>query len=64
MAKTVPFSGADVSCFHVAAAWYGDMTQWWRVMQASGLSDPALTGIGTLTIPPSNPGLSGGLPKQ
>ena len=62
--KVITVSGADVSLFHVAARELGDATQWIRIAQANGLSDPMLASVVKLTIPDVNPLLSGGLPQE
>lgn len=62
--KVITVSGADISLFHVAARELGDATQWIRIAQANGLSDPMLASVVTLTIPDVNPLLTGGLPQE
>ena len=62
--KTITVSGADVSLFHVAARELGDATQWIRIAQANGPTDPMLSSVVTLTIPDVNPLLSGGLAQE
>lgn len=56
--RTVQVGGGTL--FDVAAAQYGDPTQWSAIAKASGLTDPALVGVQTLTIP-ANPAASGGV---
>ncbi|MDE2302435.1 MAG: hypothetical protein KGK11_07720 [Sphingomonadales bacterium] len=45
---------ADTDLYHIAAAAYGDARGWTRIAAANGLSDPTLTGITTLTVPPAD----------
>ena len=47
--KTVTVGGGNL--YDVAAQQYGDGTQWQKIAAANNLTDPALTGITTLTIP-------------
>jgi len=62
MARTVMVSSADATLFHVAAAATGDALLAWRLAAASGIADPWLITIGTVSIPdgPTPPG--NGLP--
>ena len=62
--KKLTVSGADISLFHLAARELGDATQWIRIAQANGLTDPMLSSVVTLTIPDVNPLLSGGLAQE
>lgn len=48
-AKTVTVGGGTL--YDVAAQQYGDGTQWGKIAQANGLTDPVVSGIQTLTIP-------------
>lgn len=48
--KTVTVGGGTLQ--QVAAAQYGDATLWPIIAQANNLTDPQLSGITTLTIPP------------
>ncbi|HTW27874.1 MAG TPA: hypothetical protein VME92_12160 [Acetobacteraceae bacterium] len=50
--------------FQIAAAQLGDATQWLRIAQANGLSDPMLSGLVTLLIPDPNPNAGGGIAQQ
>ena len=56
--RTIQVAGGTL--FGVAAAQYGDPTQWAAIARASGLTDPNMTGLQTLTIP-ANPATSGGV---
>jgi hypothetical protein len=59
--KTIQVGGGTL--FDVAASQYGDPTQWVAIAKASGIFDPTLTGIQTLTVPAS-PAASGGVLSQ
>ncbi len=41
--------------FQIAAAYLGDATQWIRIAEMNRLSDPFLTGVTSLVIPPTIP---------
>ena len=45
---TVTVSAANLTLYHVAAAYLDDATQWWRIVQANGMSDPDFS---SLTVP-------------
>jgi hypothetical protein len=47
--------------FALAAVYLNDATQWIRIAQANGISDPVLTGVTTLIIPPVNQKAGGGV---
>jgi hypothetical protein len=47
--------------FALAAVYLNDATQWIRIAQANGISDPVLTGVTTLIIPPVNQTAGGGV---
>ena len=58
--KQVTVSGGNL--YQHAAVYLNDATQWVRLAQANGLTDPMLTGTVTLTIPPVLPnGGNGGI---
>jgi nucleoid-associated protein YgaU len=63
MPKTITVTGADRTLFHVAARQLGDATEWVRIADANGISDPMITGTVTLTIPDPTPVKSGGIPS-
>lgn len=66
MSKTITVTAGDVSLYHVAGRELADATQWWRIAQANGLSDPDLswlTGPVPLVIPGVDPSLTTGLPE-
>ena len=50
--------------FQVAAQQLGDATQWLRIAQLNGLSDPMLSGVVTLLIPPVDASAGGGVAQQ
>lgn len=60
--RTVTVTGGNL--FAVAAQYLGDATQWIRIAQQNGLTDPQLQGTVTLTIPDVNPLATGGIPVQ
>ncbi len=60
--KTITVAGGNL--FSIAAAQLGDATQWLRIAQLNGLSDPLLTGLVTLRIPAVDPGAGGGIAVQ
>jgi len=59
---TVQVSGTTL--FHVAAKYLGDATQWIRIAQFNGLSDPQISGIVTLLIPNVDASQTGGIANQ
>lgn len=52
---------AGGNLFALAAQYLNDATQWIRIAQANGLSDPVLQGVNTLVIPPVNAAAGGGV---
>ena len=60
--QTIQVAGGDL--FRVAAAYLGDATQWVRIAQLNGMSDPWLAGPVTLRIPDRNPAAGGGVAAQ
>jgi hypothetical protein len=59
--KTIQVSGADRTMFHVAARELSNALGAIRIAQASGVSDPWLSGVTTLIVP-SLGADTGGLP--
>ncbi|MDD2878007.1 MAG: hypothetical protein PHT60_13590 [Acidiphilium sp.] len=49
--------------FAIAAQYLGDATQWVRIAQANDLSDPVLSGVVRLVLPPVDPAATGGVPN-
>lgn len=65
MATTIKVTATDISLYHVAAAQLGDATQWWRIAQLNGMTDPDLSGFATpvqLVMPTVDASLSSGVP--
>ena len=60
--QTITVTGGNL--YAIAAAQLGDATQWIRIAQLNGLSDPILTGVVTLLIPPVNANAGGGIVVQ
>lgn len=57
--RVVVVAGGNL--FSLAAEYLNDATQWIRIAQANGLSDPQLEGVNTLVIPPVDPTAGGGI---
>ncbi|MCE2574387.1 hypothetical protein [Komagataeibacter sp. FNDCR2] len=65
MATTLKVTAADISLYHVAAAQLGDATQWWRIAQLNGMTDPDLSGFATpvtLVLPTVDASQDSGVP--
>lgn len=60
--KEVTVSGKDL--FQVAAEELGDATQWIRIAQLNGISDPRLSGVTTLLLPEVDTSAGGGIAEQ
>lgn len=60
--RTITVTGGNL--FRIASDQLGDATQWIRIAQLNGLSDPMLEGIVTLRIPSRNPDAGGGVAAQ
>ena len=45
---------AGGNLFQIAAQYLFDVTQWNRIAKLNGLTDPMLTGLTTLKLPPVN----------
>lgn len=54
---------AGGNLYALAALHLGDATQWIRIAQLNRLSDPVVTGVVTLTLPPIDRGAGGGVPN-
>lgn len=52
---------AGGNLFVLAAKYLNDATQWIRIAQANKLSDPVLSGVTTLVIPPVDAMAGGGI---
>lgn len=59
---TIQVIGGDL--FHLAATQLGDATQWIRIAQLNGLTDPNIPGAMTLLIPDVDPNATGGIATQ
>ncbi len=57
--RSVTVAGGDL--FRIAAEQLGDATQWIRIAQLNGLSDPMLTEVVTLLIPDTDATAGGGV---
>ncbi len=55
---------AGGNLFQIAAQQLEDATQWLRIAQLNGLTDPMLSGVLTLKIPPLDPSAGGGIADQ
>ncbi len=60
--QTVTVAGGNL--FQLAAQYLADATQWVRIAQLNGLSDPMLSGTVTLLIPDRDPNAGGGVANQ
>jgi hypothetical protein len=60
--KLVTVAGGNL--FRIAAEQLGDATQWIRIAQLNGLSDPTLSGLITLRIPNRDLNAGGGIAAQ
>lgn len=52
---------AGGNLFALAAKYLNDATKWIRIAQANNLSDPVLSGVTTLVIPPVDSTSGGGI---
>lgn len=65
--SSITVTAADRTLYHVAAAQLDDATQWWRIAQLNGMTDPDLSSLTTPTviqIPAQDSSLATGLPPQ
>lgn len=53
---------AGGNLYALAAVHLGDATQWIRIAQLNRLSDPVVTGVVTLALPPVDRSAGGGVP--
>lgn len=58
---TITVAGGNL--FALAAVHLGDATQWIRIAQLNRLSDPVLSGVVTLQLPPVDRNAGGGVPS-
>jgi nucleoid-associated protein YgaU len=57
-AKSITVAGGNL--FQIASVYLGDATQWNRIAALNGLTDPMLTGVVTIKLPPFNLGAGNG----
>jgi hypothetical protein len=57
--QTITVNGGNL--FALAASLLSDATQWIRIAQLNGLSDPMIQGLVTLQIPAPDPKAGGGI---
>jgi L-ascorbate metabolism protein UlaG (beta-lactamase superfamily) len=55
---------ASGTLFNVALQHLGDATQWVRIASLNGISDPWLSGLVTLQLPPFDASAGGGVGAQ
>lgn len=60
--QTITVAGGNL--YRIAMTYLGDATQWIRIAQLNGLSDPMLTGTVTLVLPGVDPNAGGGIAAQ
>ncbi len=60
--RTLTIAGGNL--FRIAAEQLGDATQWVRIAELNGRSDPVLRGLTTLTLPDLDPASGGGIAQQ
>lgn len=60
--RTITVTGGNL--FQVAAAELDDATQWNRIAELNGLSDPMLSGLVTLSLPDVDASAGGGIGSQ
>ncbi|MGA9865704.1 MAG: hypothetical protein WBQ75_04610 [Acetobacteraceae bacterium] len=60
--RTLTVVGGNL--FRIAAEQLNDATQWIRIAQLNGLSDPMLVGVTVLLIPDVDPNAGGGIAAQ
>lgn len=52
--RSITVAGGNL--FQIASVYLGNATQWSRIAALNGLTDPMLTGVQTLSLPPFSPG--------
>lgn len=60
--KTITVAGDNL--FRIAAEQLTDATQWIRIAELNGLSDPMIFGVTKLQMPAIDPGAGGGVAAQ
>lgn len=59
---TINVNGGNL--FQIASQYLGDATQWLRIAQLNGLSDPQIYGLTSLLIPDVDQNAGGGIATQ
>ena len=57
--RVITVAGGNL--FAIAAQYLNDATQWIRIAQLNGLTDPVLQGVNTLSIPAMDATAGGGV---
>lgn len=60
--QTIQVAGGNL--YRIAMVYLGDATQWVRIAQLNGLTDPMLSGTMTLRIPSRDASAGGGVAAQ
>lgn len=60
--QTIQVAGGNL--YRIAMIYLGDATQWIRIAQLNGISDPMLVGTLTLRIPDQDASAGGGVAAQ
>ena len=60
----MPTLYSGTTLYAIAAAEYGDATQWWRIARANGLTETDIQAPTSLIIPPGTPPGSAQLPDE
>lgn len=60
--QTIQVAGGNL--YRIAMLYLGDATQWVRIAQLNGISDPMLSGTVTLRLPARDPSAGGGVAAQ
>jgi nucleoid-associated protein YgaU len=60
--QVIVVSGGNL--FQIAAQYLRDATQWIRIAQLNGVSDPWLNGLQSLTLPDVDASAGGGVGQQ
>jgi nucleoid-associated protein YgaU len=60
--QVIVVSGGNL--FQIAAQYLQDATQWIRIAQLNGISDPWLNGLQSLTLPDVDASAGGGVGQQ
>jgi hypothetical protein len=60
--QTIQVAGGNL--YRIALVYLGDATQWIRIAQLNGISDPMLSGTMSLRIPSKDSSAGGGVAAQ